>query len=273
MPQMGLGIASIGGKDSMSGSLKPGYCRALVAFATAIGNTRDVQSPEFKKADSAVAMLRPSIRTGLPEIGSLIAALQDRRADDQTKARCCLPLPRCAGGVAEALFSVRGQPCWACSSSNDLNFNDLLQARLRQRDFGAAGPVPAGESSGFTTVDYTLEAGEGMIGLADCRRSGKPSWSRSSLPQGRPDCAALDMTAPANKHRAAPAITWLPRGSSSPLPGTNCEYDTARAFRQAGGDPHILVLKNLRCCGSKKRNRINLSDGYVLFFGWLVLLS
>lgn len=29
------------------------------------------------------------------------------------------------------------------------------------------------------------------------------------------------------------------------FPGTNCEYDTARAFRRAGGDPHILVLKNL----------------------------
>ena len=29
------------------------------------------------------------------------------------------------------------------------------------------------------------------------------------------------------------------------FPGTNCEYDTARAFRRAGGDPHVLVLKNL----------------------------
>ena len=51
---------------------------------------------------------------------------------------------------------------------------------------------------------------------------------------------------------APPTSAWLPlcawrrRGSSYPVfPGTNCEYDTARAFRRAGGDPHVLVLKNL----------------------------
>ena len=58
--QMGLGIASIGGKDSMSGSFEDlDVPPTLVSFATAIGNTRDVQSPEFKKANSAVVMLRP----------------------------------------------------------------------------------------------------------------------------------------------------------------------------------------------------------------------
>ena len=72
--QMGLGIASIGGKDSMSGSFEGlDVPPTLVSFATAIGNTRDVQSPEFKKANSSVVILRPNYKNGLPEIGSLIS--------------------------------------------------------------------------------------------------------------------------------------------------------------------------------------------------------
>lgn len=46
--------------------------------------------------------------------------------------------------------------------------------------------------------------------------------------------------------RVAPAVRLAtPRVIIPVFPGTNCEYDTARAFRRAGGDPHILVLKNL----------------------------
>lgn len=46
--------------------------------------------------------------------------------------------------------------------------------------------------------------------------------------------------------RVAPAVRLAtPRVVIPVFPGTNCEYDTARAFRRAGGDPHILVLKNL----------------------------
>ena len=51
---------------------------------------------------------------------------------------------------------------------------------------------------------------------------------------------------------APPTSAWLPavrlatpRVVIPVFPGTNCEYDTARAFRRAGGDPHVLVLKNL----------------------------
>ena len=46
--------------------------------------------------------------------------------------------------------------------------------------------------------------------------------------------------------RVAPAVRLAtPRVIIPVFPGTNCEYDTARAFRRAGGDPHVLVLKNL----------------------------
>ena len=60
-----------------------------------------------------------------------------------------------------------------------------------------------------------------------------------------PTVPALEHDCPTNK-RVAPAVRLAtPRVIIPVFPGTNCEYDTARAFRQAGGDPHILVLKNL----------------------------
>ncbi len=64
---MGLGIASIGGKDSMSGSFEDmDVPPTLVSFATAIGNTDNVHSPEFKKANSSVVILSPTTRRLCP---------------------------------------------------------------------------------------------------------------------------------------------------------------------------------------------------------------
>ena len=45
----------------------------LVSFATAIGNTANVMSPEFKKANSSVVILKPQYKDGMPEIGSLLS--------------------------------------------------------------------------------------------------------------------------------------------------------------------------------------------------------
>ena len=59
-----------------------------------------------------------------------------------------------------------------------------------------------------------------------------------AVPELNYECAMTD--------RVAPAVRLAtPRVVIPVFPGTNCEYDTARAFRRAGGDPHILVLKNL----------------------------
>ena len=75
--QMGLGIASIGGKDSMSGSFEGlDVPPTLVSFATAIGTTGNVISPEFKAAGSRVVWLRPKYDDLRPEHHSLKAVFE-----------------------------------------------------------------------------------------------------------------------------------------------------------------------------------------------------
>ena len=243
--QMGLGIASIGGKDSMSGSFEGlDVPPTLVSFATAIGNTRDVQSPEFKKANSSVVILRPNYKNGLPEIGSLIAIYKtvEQMIDEGKVLAAATPG---YGGVAEALFKMCVGNHVGLQLSNDIDLNDLFKPA-----YGAVIlellDASAGEFLGFTTVDYTLEAEGKAIDLARLQEL----WEQKLEPvfpyrKAGEFVPALEHDCPANK-RVAPAVRLAtPRVIIPVFPGTNCEYDTARAFRRAGGDPHILVLKNL----------------------------
>ena len=149
------------------------------------------------------------------------------------------------GGVAEALFKMCLGNHVGLRLNNNLDLNDLFKP--------AYGTVilelldaTAGEFIGFTTVDYTLEAEGKSIDLARLQEL----WERKLEPvfpyrQEGPAVEALRYECTALQ-RVAPAVRLAtPRVVIPVFPGTNCEYDTARAFRRAGGDPHVLVLKNL----------------------------
>ena len=243
--QMGLGIASIGGKDSMSGSFEGlDVPPTLVSFATAIGNTRAVLSPEFKKANSAVVILKPQYKDGLPEINSLLSIykiVEQMIAEGKVLSAATPGF----GGVAEALFKMCVGNRVGLNLSDDIDPDSLLKPC-----YGAVIlellDASAGEFLGTTTVDYRLTAGGEALDLAALQEIWE-SKLEPVFPYRRPGqevqaleyrCKSLD--------RVAPAVRLAtPRIIIPVFPGTNCEYDTARAFRRAGGDPHVLVLRNL----------------------------
>ena len=243
--QMGLGIASIGGKDSMSGSFEGlDVPPTLVSFATAVGNTRRVLSPEFKKSGSAVVILKPQYKDGLPEIGSLLSIYKivEQMIEEGKVLAAATPG---FGGVAEALFKM----CLGNRLGLHLNGN-IDPDSLLKPCYGAVIlellEASAGEFLGTTTVDYTLVAGGEDMDLAPLQEI----WEAKLEPvfpyrrAGQP-VQALEYSCNAFQ-RVAPAVRLAtPRVIIPVFPGTNCEYDTARAFRRAGGDPHVLVLKNL----------------------------
>ena len=243
--QMGLGIASIGGKDSMSGSFEGlDVSPTLVSFATAIGDTRNVQSPEFKKSNSAVVLLRPNYKNGLPEIGSQIAvykAVEQMIAEGKVLSAATPGY----GGIAEALFKMCVGNHVGLQLSNDIDPDTLFQPAYGSVILELLDPS-AGEFLGFTTVDYTMEVGGKFIDLARLQ----DKWEGKLEPvfpyrRAGEQVAALEFDCPANQRKAPAVRLATPRVVIPVFPGTNCEYDTARAFRRAGGDPHILVLKNL----------------------------
>ena len=243
--QMGLGIASIGGKDSMSGSFEGlNVPPTLVSFATAIGKTRDVQSAEFKKANSSVVMLRPQYKDGLPEIGSLLSIYKtvEQMIDEGKVLAASTPG---YGGIAEALFKMCVGNHVGLQLSNSLDLNELFQPAYGTVILELLDPA-AGEFIGFTTVDYTLEAEGNAIDLARLQELWEAKLEPVFPYRGKGDAVpALQYECPMAK-RVAPAVRLVtPRVVIPVFPGTNCEYDTARAFRRAGADPHVLVLKNL----------------------------
>ena len=241
--QMGLGIASIGGKDSMSGSFEGlDVPPTLVSFATAIGNTRSVLSPEFKKANSAVVILKPQYKDGLPEIGSLLAIYKtvEQMIDEGKVLSAATPG---YGGIAEALFKMCVGNHVGLRLSDNVNVADLFKSC-----YGAVIlellDASAGQFLGFTTVDYELIAGGEATDLAALQEVWEAKLE-PVFPYRKPgkEVDALEYDC---KHQVAPAVRLAtPKVVIPVFPGTNCEYDTARAFRRAGGDPRILVLKNL----------------------------
>ena len=241
--QMGLGIASIGGKDSMSGSFEGlDVPPTLVSFATGIGDTRSVVSAEFKKANSAVVVLKPQYKNGLPTISSLLAnyfIAEQMIAEGKVLAAATPGY----GGIAEALFKM----CVGNHVGLELSDKVTMQ-ELFSPCYGAIIlellDASAGEFLGFTTVDYAITIGDQA---ADMERL-QDLWEAKLEPvfpyRGKGD--AVEALTCQCQSRVAPAVRLAtPKVIIPVFPGTNCEYDTARAFRRAGADPQVLVLKNL----------------------------
>ena len=249
MAQVDLGVAAIGGKDSMSGSFENlDVPPTLVSFATAIGHTKNVISPEFKTAGSKVVWLYPEYQDKLelrPEphsLKKLYKKVEELIADRKVKA-AYTPGYGCA---AEAVFKM--------CLGNRLGFA-LDEAREPETLFHPAYgsfilevdpalELDMGVTLGTVTETYALKIAGETIDLAALQEA----WESKLEPvfPYRKAGATVDKISHEATGRKAPAIGIArPRVIIPVFPGTNCEYDTARAFARAGADPKILVINNL----------------------------
>ena len=244
--QMGLGIASIGGKDSMSGSFEQlDVPPTLVSFATAIGKASKVVSTEFKKPESTVVLIRPILdpETGCPNFFSLKAnykIVEQMIEEGMVASACAVGY----GGIAEALFKM--------GLGNRIGFKmraDMPTHRMFEPMYGSivlemVSDSPAGELLGETTKEYTFESCGETLDMAELQEI----WE-SKLEPVYPYRKAGPTVEKINSKLNAPAAPKIgvakPKVIIPVFPGTNCEYDTAKAFARAGADPEILVIRNL----------------------------
>ena len=244
--QMGLGIASIGGKDSMSGSFeKLDVPPTLVSFATAIGKANKVVSTEFKKPESTVVLVRPIIdtETGCPNFFSLKAnykMVEDMIEEGMVASACSVGY----GGIAEALFKMGLGNHIGFKMRADKTTHVMFQPMYGSIVLEMVSDSPAGEILGETTKEYVFEACGEKLDMAQLQEI----WEGKLEPvypyrKAGPTVEKINgsLTAP-----AAPKIgVAKPKVIIPVFPGTNCEYDTAKAFARAGADPEILVIRNL----------------------------
>ena len=244
--QMGLGVAAIGGKDSMSGSFETlDVPPTLVSFAVTTAKTSDIVTPEAKKAGHKLIRLAPEQdENGLPTAASLLALFDTvTQLLRSGKAYACYTPGE--GGDAAAV--------WKMAIGNALGFRfraDLPLEGLFGYDYGTFllevdEDVP-GECLGIFTEDGCFTYGEERLDCAELLElyEGKlESVYACNIPTPEIPLETFSYTA---ESRPAPAIKVAkPRVLIPAFPGTNCEIDSARAVRDAGGEPEIFVVRNL----------------------------
>ena len=244
--QMGLGIASIGGKDSMSGSFEQlDVPPTLVSFATAIGKASRVVSTEFKKPESTVVLVRPIIdpETGCPNFFSLKAnykIVENMIEEGMVASACSVGY----GGIAEALFKMGLGNRIGFKMRADMTTHQMFEPMYGSIILEMVSDSPAGMLLGETTKEYTFESCGEKLDMAELQEI----WE-SKLEPVYPYRKAGPAVEKINGSLTAPAAPKIgvakPKVIIPVFPGTNCEYDTAKAFARAGADPEILVVRNL----------------------------
>ncbi|MBR7074123.1 MAG: phosphoribosylformylglycinamidine synthase, partial [Oscillospiraceae bacterium] len=249
--QMELGIGAIGGKDSMSGSFEKLHVPpTLVSFAVTTEKTQDIVSPELKASGHYLMRLAPEYgEDGLPKAGSLLA-LFDRVTDLLRSGEAVACYTPGFGGIAEAVLKM------AIGNGIGVTFADSLSVQdLFSYDYGAflletVKEIPDAKLIGRTTEKPALTLSGEELSLSDLltryedRLEGVYSCNIPTLAQ------PMEAFSYKAEKRAAPAIKCAkPKVLIPAFPGTNCEYDSAKAVRDAGCDAEIVVINNLTSDG------------------------
>ena len=252
--QMELGVAAIGGKDSMSGSFEDlDVPPTLISFAVTTDKVGNVVSPEFKKAGSKVVLLSPEYNNdALPVTDSLIA-LFNTVTKLMREGKVLAAYTPTIGGVAEAVLKMSLGNGYGFDFSSDMTLADLFGYNYGSFVLELASDVEIGKTVGFVTEkgeytygDYKLSAAE-IVGAYEDKLESVYSCNIASP---KDEIKTVSYTA---EKRATPHVkSASPKVLIPVFPGTNCEYDSAKAVRDAGADPEIFVINNLTADGVKK---------------------
>ena len=244
--QVDLGVAAIGGKDSMSGSFESmDVPPTLVSFATAIGSTKNVISPEFKTAGDRVVWLVPGyndLRPAHKSLKAILAQVEALTAAGKVKA-AWTPGYGCA---AEGLFKMCLGNRLGFALAGGVDPEALLRPAYGSfmLELAEGAEAEGALELGTVTEEYTFRLAGEAVDLAGLQEAYEAKLEPVFPYRGAGE-AVEPVTYRAEK-RAAPAVgAARPRVVIPVFPGTNCEYDTARAFRRAGAEPQVLVVNNL----------------------------
>ncbi len=250
--QLHLGLPSIGGKDSMSGSFNElDVPPTLVSFAVTRAKASKVISAALQGGASNVYLLPLPInaQTRLPD-WELVKALWQRIYSLTQEGKILSAGVVREGGAGATLARM--------AFGNHIGFRfapGLTHESLFAPWCGALVVEMADEAPlagleyrrlGQTVCDATFTIEDAVLPLETLIQS----WT-SPLEKVFPTTAkdaAMPVEAPLYWERQASVptpITGKPRVLIPVFPGTNCEYDTARAFQKAGAEPEILVIRNL----------------------------
>ena len=239
--QLEIGTAAIGGKDSMSGTfLDKDVPPTLISFAIAPVEQEDVLSSEFKAGDHPVYLFAPKDNSPESQKAVWDAFHQLHKAGKVCAARAV------ENGLGEAVMKM--------SFGNHIGFASCGTVKDQWHQRGFWGFIVAELTE---EVDCALKIGQTtstpVIAVDGDKATIKELYdlNTATLEKVYPtNTVETDEKIPIFSHsqpcNLAPAVkTAKPKVLIPVFPGTNCEYDSARAVMAAGGEAEIVVIRNL----------------------------
>lgn len=264
--QMGFGLPSIGGKDSMSGTFNEiDVPPTLVSFAVDVAKIQDVITPELKKSGDKLVWLRapkadyelPDYQALMEQYGKLYQDIQNGRV----VAAYALDRHGIAAAVSKMAFgNHKGVKIEHNVDKRDLfcpGFGDIIceVADGKLGDLAIAYTV-IGEvldTPEFSHGQMRLPLEEAietwskpLEGVFATSSNAQPQQDRQKVTETSDEAGEIkDGLYQANKIHVCRHKVAKPRVFIPVFPGTNCEYDSTRAFERAGAEVDVKVFKNL----------------------------
>ena len=249
--QKEFGIGAIGGKDSMSGTFeKLDVPPTLVSFAVSTDKVSNIVSPEFKQSGHRVVKLSPEYdENNLPKTDSMLT-LFDKVTKLLRSGKAVACYTPGMGGIAEAIFKM--------AIGNGLGFNynsELTTEEIFGLDYASfllevTEDIPQAKLIGTILDDGKITYKDEELCISKLQREYEERLESvySCDLDGEKD--KLENISFTEKKYHAPAVkTAKPRVLIPVFPGTNCEYDSAKAVTDAGADAEIFVINNLSSDG------------------------
>lgn len=251
--QEAFGTPAIGGKDSMSGSFQDLHVPpTLISFAVAPVATKEVISPEFKKAASHIYLLKhTALENAMPDYEMCkknFTWLHEQIIAGNILS--CMTIKM--GGIAEALTKMTFGNRIGLEVKNvgenffQLAYGSFILENEQELSFDNL------EYLGKTIEEYQIRILDRETSTVLSGKEMEKEWLEVLAPifpyeyqEEKKEIYTLDSCITTKIYHSKERVT-KPRVLVMAFPGTNCEYDSAKAFQDAGAEPHILVFRNLK---------------------------
>ena len=242
-----LRAAAIGGKDSMSGSFEHlSVPPTLVSFAVTTAKAPEVVSPEFKKAGNLLVRIAPQKGAdGLPKAESLKACFKKVQELLLSGAAISCYTPG-MGGIAEAVLKMAAGNGFGFRFESDLKLETLFGYDYASFLLEAAEQAEGSDLIGQIIEEPVFTHGAESIALKELMRIYEDKLESVFSCNIKQDAGPMENFSFKAESRISPAIkTAVPKALIPVFPGTNCEYDSAKAMEDAGIKTEMFVVRNL----------------------------
>ena len=245
--QLDMEIGSIGGKNSMSGTFENIHVPpTLISFAVTTDEIDNIVSPEFKGAGHPVYLMLPELNeNGLPD-GKKLADHFGRLTEEMRNGNIYAAYTPGFGGVAEAVLKMAIGNRIGFAFSSDSLMGDIFGYNYGAFVVEAEKEIEDAVLLGYTTEDYVLSRGDETVDMEELEKIYEDkleSVYACNIPSEGKKISNISYAA--DREFGASVKTARPKVLIPVFPGTNCEYETAKAFEGAGAETEIFVVNNL----------------------------